>query len=147
MIPKVSEKITVSVVNPQMLEVIWPSAKDMVELAIEHSNKELTIDSIYDRLLIGEMLLITVLEEDKMVAALTIEKNIYPSEKEVILVTAAGGADMYLWIDKAMELVERIAKQQGCEEIYIIGRTGWAKVLKQKNFDVIHTVLSKKVGG
>lgn len=147
MITDIDKRITVSVANPKSIPMLWPLVSPQIEMAIEHSNKELTLESIYERLESTEMILLTVMEEGNVMAVLTLEKNHYPSGKITLNVTTTGGADMHLWLDKALGLCESIADQQGCDEIYIIGRAGWSRVLKDKGFDTVHTVLSKKVGG
>lgn len=140
------DTITVSAVNPKMVGAIWPMVQGLIEQALKYSNKEMTLDSVFKKIEDSEMALIVVLENSKVMAALTVENNNFPSGKKVLNITTAGGADMHLWLDQALEVCEEIAAQHGCDELYVIGRSGWSKALKSKGFDTIHTVMSKKVG-
>lgn len=140
------DTITVSAVNPKMVGAIWPMVQGLIEQALKYSNKEMTLDSVFKKIEDSEMALIVVLENSKVMAALTVENNNFPSGKKVLNITTAGGADMHMWLDQALEVCEGIAAQHGCDEIYVIGRSGWSKALKSKGFETIHTVMSKKVG-
>lgn len=142
----IKDKIIISAITPEMIPLVWHNVRHMVEAAIEYSHGELHIDTIYNRLVDKEMVMLTVSEEDMIVAALTIEKRDFQSGKSILNVTTAGGADLHIWMDQMDPVLVDLAKEHGCEEIYIVGRAGWARALKRKGYGKIHTVVSKKVG-
>jgi hypothetical protein len=139
-------QILISAIKPEMLDMMWYKLAPLVEKAIEHSNDELNIVDIYDRLMAREMLLLVVTEGDAIMAAITLETRTFPSGKKVMNITTAGGSDMHLWVDKVLDIAEVLAVEQKCSDVYIIGRKGWERKLKTNGYAVAHTVLTKKVG-
>lgn len=129
-----------------MIPLLWHTVSHMIQMAIEHSNGEMDLGEVLDRLLKNEMILLTVSEEDNIIAALTVEKRDFPSGKSILNITTAGGADLDLWVDEIDKVTNELAKEHGCSEIYIVGRPGWMRKLKNIGYERIHTVVSKKVG-
>ena len=142
----IKDKIIVSAITPKMIPVVWHMVSPMIEMAIEHSNGELDLDHMYKRLLDSEMVLLTISEGDRIVASLTVEKRDFPSGKRIMNITTAGGADLHLWMADLDGIMDQLAIEHGCSEIYIVGRPGWLRLLKDIGYERIHTVVSKKVG-
>ena len=136
----------ISAVKPELIPVIWPIVKPMLEAPIKYSHNELCIDDMYDRLIKGEMLLLTINKKSEVVAAITCEKRDFPTGKTILNVTTAGGSALQDWFEDLDKVMDRVAKEYGCEEIYIVGRPGWVRVLKNVGYEKIHTVVSRKVG-
>lgn len=139
------KKLVISAVPVNLLPVIWPRVEEMIDMAIAHSNEELSISSIYNKLLEGDMLLVTINEGDSIVAALTLERRHFDTGKDVLNVVTAGGADMHIWVEEMDDILQKLAKQFKCEEIYIVGRQGWVRTLRDLGYQRVHTTLSKRV--
>ena len=139
------DNLVISAIPTHMVEVIWPRVQDMIQVAIDHSNGELDIDQMYTKIVDSEMLLLTINENDRIVATLTIEKRSFDTGKTIMNVVTAGGADMHLWISEVDRVLNQLAKEHGCEDIYIIGRVGWVRTLKEIGYERIHTTLAKRV--
>jgi hypothetical protein len=140
------EQITVAAIQPNMVEIIWPRVEAMIAMAIEHSNGELSLESMKRQIMKGEMLLLVVYEADIIVASLTLERRDFDSGLSVLNVTTAGGADLHIWMKDVLAVLEGLAEEQGCTELYIVGRPGWQRALKKIGFKPVHTVVSKKLG-
>lgn len=141
-----NEELIVSAITPKMIPLIWDNVSHMVQMAIDHSNGELDLSEIYERLIEKEMIMLTVSIGSKISAALTIEKRSFASGKNILNVTTAGGSDLADWLDTVSPLIDQLAVEHGCSEIYIVGRAGWIRTLKDSGYSKIHTVVSKKVG-
>lgn len=139
-------KPTISAIKANMLPLVWFEVKPMIQAAVDHSNGELDIDQIKERLLKKEMLLLTVSREDNIVAALTLEVRHFPSGMNILNITTAGGSELHLWMKDVDKVIDDLALQHNCEEVYIVGRPGWEKLLKTQGYNKIHTVVSRKVG-
>jgi len=137
--------VIISTITPDLAPVIWPAISDMIDRAIKHSNGELSLDSVLDKVEGSEMLLLTADEGDTTLAAFILEKNHFPSGKTVLNITITAGDNMEKWFAKSVEVANNIAKKENCDEIYIVGRPGWKKMFSPLGYDEIHTVLSKKV--
>lgn len=129
-----------------MIPLVWVTVAPMIEAAIEYSHGELDLSDIQKRLMDEEMLLLAVSKGKDIVAALTVEKRIFASGKIVMNITTAGGEDLHLWMEKVNSVIDNLALEHKCTEIYIVGRPGWMRMLKNIGYGKIHTVVSKKVG-
>lgn len=139
------DRVFVGAIKKEIVPIVWPVVLPMLEAPIEHSNGELCIQDMFDRICNGELLLLTIQENEKVVAAVTIEKREFASGKSILNVTTAGGSDMHLWMKLLDTTLNRLAKDYDCEEIYIVGRPGWERMLKNIGYGKVHTVVSKKV--
>jgi hypothetical protein len=137
--------LVISAIAKELLALVWPKVCPMIESAINHSNGELSIGSVYDKINKSEILLLTISKDGDIIATLTIDKRDFDSGKRIMSVVTAGGSDMRLWIVEVNETLMKLAKEHGCEEIYITGREGWVKVLNEIGYKKIHTTVSMKV--
>lgn len=139
--------ITISRIKPEIIDIIWTSIESYVQLAIDESNGELQIDVIKKRSKDGNLLLISIQKDSDIIAVLSAEVRTFETGKKVLHIMTAGGKDLMDWIADVDVAFTDLARSLGCSELYIIGRPGWAKVTKSYGYELIHTTLSKKVGG
>jgi hypothetical protein len=142
---EVKEEFTVAAIKPENVVFMWPIVKSMLARAIAHSNGELEIDDILKRSIDGEILIVTISQEEEVVAAIAIEQRTFNSGKRILNLTLVGGNEMVNWMDKFSEIANNLAKDYKCDEIYIVGRPGWTRTLKRLGFETVHTVVSRKV--
>ena len=138
-------EFTIAAIPCKSIDMIWPVAAPFIEAAIEYSNDELNIFAMKKALLERELILITVNDDHKMIAALTVNKEQFQSGKRVLTLVAIGGARMKEWLHKVDEVLCTVCREEGCTEMYLIGRPGWIKLLRPLGFETIHTVVSKKI--
>jgi hypothetical protein len=141
----VSDRVVIGAVPANMIELIWPKVEMLIERPILHSNGELCIHEIKKMLIASTMLLLTVQKDEDVLAAIAIERYTFPTGKRVLNITTAGGSELDLWMERILDTCESLAKEHDCEEVYIVGRHGWGRMLKKNGYDVIHTTLSKRV--
>ncbi len=138
--------IVIGAIRPELIDVTWPVVEQHIQMAIQFSNDELNLGMMKQSLINGTMILLVVYRGGKIIASCTLEKRTFDSGKEVVHISTLGGSDMELWADKMDETIEALALEQGCNELYIIGRKGWDKYLKKRGYNHVHTVLCKKIG-
>lgn len=138
--------VKATVIKKELCRLVWHVVEPMIQAAIEKSNEELTTKAIYDKVIKGDMLLVNITEGDKILSAVTLEKRDFDSGKSVLYICTAGGVDLYKWQNLIDEVSMDIARDSGCDEIYIIGRPGWQKMLTSNGYELVHTILRKKVG-
>ncbi len=141
----IKDKVVISAIKAEMIDLMWPKLQPMVDVAVEYSKGELSTENIKGRLESGDMIALAVTEEGNLIACLTIEKRVFQSGKNILNVTTAGGCDMHLWISDVDEVLDNLAREHGCEDVYIVGRSGWVRTLKDQGYEKTHTVLSRKV--
>lgn len=120
-----------SVVPPQVVDVVWPQAKDMLEKAVETTFGVYDINSIYSGLESGEYLLWLVTDETKPIAAITTRICQYPSGKRGLAMDWIGGERMAEWLPMAQETIQRYAKDNGCTHLEGYGRKAWGRALQR----------------
>jgi hypothetical protein len=129
-----------------MVKIVWPVVEDMIQSAIDESNEELSVHHIKKRLIEQDMILLTVAVNGEFVAACTLEIRHFDTGKKVMHVCTLGGAGFEEWWEEMGKAFDELAIDHDCSEVYIIGRPGWKRLLKDKGYDLVHTVLRKKVG-
>lgn len=135
-----------SYIEPTMVDIIWPGIKHMIQVAIDESNGEFTLEGIKDDLESKKLLAAVVTLDNKALACVVFDKRTFDSGKKVINIMTAGGELLELWVDDVLRKAEQLAIQEQCDEVYIIGRKGWLRTLKGKGYNHVHTVVSKKIG-
>jgi len=113
-------------VNPKVVAKIWPLAKPLLEPAFDETSDS-TIEATEADVMSAMALLWLAWDGKKLIAAATTAINKTPRHKTCI-VTSAGGIHSKLW-DQFMPMVEKYAKDEGCERVRAVGRKGWAGVL------------------
>lgn len=140
-----STEVVISAAKPEMVEMLWHIVGPMLDRAVQHSNGELDLEVIKEQLIAKEMLLLLVNREDKIIAAFALERRDFDTGKSVLVVTTAGGEGLEDWKEELDKVLNSLAKEHGCEDIYIVGRAGWVRSLKHIGYSVCHTVVSRKV--
>ncbi len=131
--------------TPEIAIQHWDELYSFLQKAIKYSNGELNEDSIKTQTSAGNLLLTAIYDDTTLVSVIAFELLIFTSGKRVINIQLAGGSDMVNWIEKMDDISQSIARAKDCNEIYIVGRPGWQRKLKQYGFEPIHTVLHKEV--
>lgn len=118
------------------IPVVWPAVKPHIQRAVERVTY--TIDDVYDGLCNQRMQLWTSINADVEAALVT---SIEEDHTKFCLLLAAGGANVDEW-SPWIVTVEEWAREQGCTEMRIYGRIGWARKL---DYQIDYTRLSKQL--
>lgn len=127
------------------IESAWPAIKGHVEEALSHSAGRLAPDDVKALLATGDMqaCIIFLPEEERLLATICTEVMEYPRAKVLDLALCAGER-MDLWL-VAMPWMESFAREQGCTQIQVQGRPGWARVLASRGFSEASRLVVKEV--
>jgi len=118
---------------------VWDKVKDHIEKALKYRGSNYSLDDIYIGLNKSDMQLWTS-QGDDLEAALVTTIQIKDGMK-FCLFLALGGTNLKSW-DSWQSYIENWARKEGCEEMRIYGRIGWAKIV---NYKVEYTKMSKKL--
>lgn len=136
-------EFVISGIKPDWLDRFWQVISDDIQRAVEHSNGELSLCSLYEKVKSGEMMLLIVSDTSgEIYASCLIETRHFSTGKRVLNVTTLNGYSMGLWLDDLMDVLRKTAKEFECSEIYAVGRSGWVKQLKKYGFKPVHQVVS-----
>lgn len=137
--------IKIAIPSHELIERCWGEIEPFIQRAIDESNGEIDMDAIRKKLGDKELLIATIFNDKKLVAAVSFEVTNFESGKRVLHINLAGGDDMHLWYSDVDELANQLAIKQGCSEVYIIGRKGWERQLKSTGYKHVHTIISREV--
>ncbi len=124
--------------RPEHIPEIWSDVKDFIQSALI-DNGHLTIEDIYNNLLLGHYQLWTPFSDHIQAAFVTAIYDVRGVKNCTII--ACGGTNLDSW-KHFMKDVEDWAREDGCTSIKIYGRRGWAKIF---GFDIVSTELRKEL--
>lgn len=136
--------IKAAAIAPEELPAVWPQVSYLVARALEYDPAGMSLDTVAQRLLDNKYLLILMLDELKLLAALTVELVTTNNVKTCNIITA-GGIQADDWTDPFLDALEVLAKEQGAAKLTLIGRPGWAKRLRGRGFKTTHIKLEAPI--
>lgn len=135
----------ITAISQEMIPAIWTHCEPNLQKAVGESNGELTIEGVLETLLSGAGILIAMYNGGEIVANAMIEKRIFKSGLATLNITLVGGTMIEEWADDFIDIMDKIAAEQGCSEVRGMGRKGWARYLKSKGYKHAHTVMIRKL--
>ena len=132
------------VILQENIPYVWDRVKPLLQLAVDEAKGELTIEQVYNKLMDGTQMLYVCAEGETVVAALTMEILQFPNKK-VISVCQAGGTRMEEWYRPMAEQAEKLARIEKAQTIYVTGRRGWVRQLKNVGYEEYFTIVGKEV--
>lgn len=127
-------------VNPQHVELAWPAAKKYILRAIKRTDLA-DATEIESRILAGKSLLWLACNGMAIVGAGSTELSLANGRK-YCEITAYGGDDRSVWLH-LVRIIEDYAKAEGCTAVRLMGRRGWARLLK--DYAVTSVVMERRI--
>jgi hypothetical protein len=134
----------VVVVPTRDVKLLWAEAAPLLQLAMDEAHGETDIETVKASILAEEQILFVCLDSGFMVAAVTMEIRDFPTKK-VIFITLAGGSLMDEWFEEVVNQAEKLAKLERATAVYISGRRGWARQLREIGFREYFTTIGREV--
>lgn len=131
--------------SPELSLQHWGELYKFIGLGVDHSNGEMNESTVRDQVSNGDLLVAVVYDDESMVAVVCFELIVFNTNKRVLNIQLAGGNSLSEWFEKMDEVATAIAKSRDCSEVYIVGRAGWQRKLKQLGYKTAHTVLHREV--
>ena len=130
---------------PELAIQHWDELYHFLGKAVDQSNGELDEVSVKNQVEDGDLLAAAVYDDQKLVAVVAFELLMFTTGKRVMNIQLAGGDSLDDWFERMDEVAQALAKARECSEVYIVGRAGWQRKLKQLGYQTVHTVLRKEV--
>jgi len=126
-----TDQIEISVIPPSGIRDVWPHVVRYMEMALEHSSGQNSLDETYSDLLTGYQSLWVAMigneeERPEIIGAVTIRVIQYPGRK-MLRGILLGGVKLNLWARKMDEVLTRYGRDNGCDGLQFIGRQAWAR--------------------
>ena len=115
-------------VDPEDVEHIWENVSLHLDMAMKHSEGEMSAMDFYPYLMEGQMQLWVAVVDGDVDASMITQIIPYP-RKKVLRIISIAGENMEDWIG-FLPLIEGWALSMGCTSLECWGRKGWLKVLQ-----------------
>lgn len=114
-----------------LVNVLWRIVEPFIKLVVDVANNEITADSIKQRCLKGDAMLVCVCKEDQVIAVNLLEVRVFETGLKALYIPVVGGTEMDHWCEQFLQLANAIAKDLNCTELRgLAARHGWVKKLK-----------------
>ena len=133
---------------PDALDKVWPLAGAMIARAVEYSEGRTSLDVESAKVLNGDSQLWLVIDNEntevrnKVVAAGITSIQLNADGTKTANIELFGGENMKAWFDQKDEF-EKWAKHEGCKDIRLWARKGWAKYLS--DFKLTCYIMRKEI--
>jgi len=117
----------------------WDIISRILAPAIPYTCGRVTLDDV-DKAVQDDLAAVVIawdpLESD-VYAAFVCEIELYPTGCKCWKITLAGGRDIREW-SHLWPVLKQIGKDQGCNQVELVGRPGWFKVLQLSEVSRVH---------
>lgn len=136
------DNYVISAVPITLVDVVWPQCIEHIQRVVDRAHGEITLDSVKSRLMTGNSLLVTISKGVEIVACNILEVRVMDSGLRALYIPITGGHDLDQWMPRFLEVAKAIGKDYKCKELRGLAvRKGWMRVLKQYNWEEVHTVI------
>jgi hypothetical protein len=125
--------IEVSLVPTQFIDTCWSQIEPFMKRAAKYTYGRYTSDDIYDSVVEHNYQLWVAFDATGIKGAVVTNIGIYPKRK-LLTMAFCGGRDLKEWKDPMLSLLQRFAKDMGCDGIESTARAGWAKVFSNDGY-------------
>ena len=118
----------ISAVPKEAVNVVWADVNRVMQDSVITSNGKFHIDDLYHGIQTGLYSLWVIMEEEKVIAAITTRIIEYPG-KRALAMDWIGGSKMCKWLPVEQETMESFAKDNKCTHLEGYGRKAWGRWL------------------
>jgi hypothetical protein len=129
----------VSLVPPQLIDGLWPRIFPHLSKASDYTFGRYEPEDILEFVVSGEAHLWIVFDGEDIVGITVTRFWEYPRKKCLDMVFI-GGDEGFSWKDPMLEILQRWARDNGCEAIESSGRPGFARAFKDDGYKMLWQV-------
>lgn len=129
-------------VPPPMVRGLWPVVFPFLDRAYERMDM-ITPPDLADWLARRDGLLWVILSNNEIVGALT--TSLVPRRSGLYCRIAAGGAEDFASCRHFHTQIEEYARREGCVMVYVEGRLGWQRALRDEGYHAVEVSLAKRI--
>ena len=123
------DNLVLTAVPTAVVDVIWNDVSRVLHRSVLTAGGRFDLNDVRKGIKSGFYDLWVVMEEDRVVAALTTRVVAYPQCKSLAL-DWIGGSRMREWLPQAQKVMTKFAKENGCIQLEGYGRKGWDRWLR-----------------
>jgi hypothetical protein len=135
------------ILHPYTMVKKWDALLPHIERVVKVSNNEFSAESIRQRVLTGNGMMMVVYEDEDIIAVNTAEVVVFDSGKRALMIPIFAGDDLFTWGPAWLEMLKEIAIEYNCTELRGLAvRSGWARALKQYGWRANYEVITMPIG-
>ena len=125
------------------VKILWSILKPYFQSAIDHNQSGLDVDEIRQRALDNKRLIWTVVDGNRLLAALSSGTTTLP-DGMIAFIDYLGGIELDDWLEAKIADFEARAKEAGATLVEIDeGRLGWSRKLRGRGYRPVRYTLRK----
>lgn len=125
--------IEVSLVPVHLINTCWAKVEPFMAKAAKYTYGRFTSGDIYDSVMEHDYQLWVAFDEAVIKGAVVTNVMVYPKRK-LLCMSFCGGYDLKEWKEPMLSLLQRYAKDMGCDGIEATARAGWAKIFQSDGY-------------
>lgn len=125
------------------IDQAWMQVSPILEKAIPYTDGKYSLEDINEGIKSRELQLWLSTRQEGPTTCMVTRIIQYPQEKILLIMLYAGESLKNMIHFKP--IIYNWAKENGCMSIYIYGRAGWEKVLKDEGYEKVYSVLRMKL--
>ena len=131
------------------IDEVWSLVKNNIQEALNYSGNQVDLDFVYKTLQADNFQLWIVWDEDKKTVqeqynGVVVTEIIQRKLKKSCHIYIMTGKNRQQW-QHLIKVIEDFAEQQECNNMELIARPGWQKILQNYNYVRTHVVLDKPI--
>ena len=131
------------------IDEVWSLVKNNIQEALNYSGNQVDLDFVYKTLQADNFQLWIVWDEDKKTVkeqynGVVVTEIIQRKLKKSCHIYIMTGKNRQQW-QHLIKVIEDFAEQQECNNMELIARPGWQKILQNYNYKRTHVVLDKPI--
>jgi hypothetical protein len=124
----------VSLVPVEYIETVWPQIEGYMEGAARYTYGRFNVEDIKEGLYTKPQQLWIAFDEDNSIKGAVVTQVLTYPRMNSLVMHFTGGVDLKEWKPSMLEIIQRFAKENGCDVIESYGREGWGKVFQNDGF-------------
>ncbi len=136
----------ITAIPATLIEIVWPLISDKLSLVVDKVPNELSLNSIKEKALKGETLVVVVSKESNVLAAITLEIKVFDTGLKAMYIPAIGGEEFFEWETEVFDAIKGLSKLYDCQEVRAVAaRTGWHRLAKNRQWEEVYTTFKFKL--
>jgi hypothetical protein len=124
----------VSLVPLEYIETVWPQIEEYMDGAARYTYGRFNVEDIKVGLFTKPQQLWIAFDEDNFIKGAVVTQVLTYPRMNALVMHFTGGIDLKEWKPMMLEIIQRFAKENGCDVIESYGREGWGKVFQNDGF-------------
>ena len=140
--PAAAEMFSVYQVPTGCINLMWPAVEPLLARAVARERGRFTTNDLYVWCARGEQQLWVITSRGRVWAACLIRIHRHPTGKRSAILHLLAGRAPRAWAKEAWASWRQACRLQGITEMQIVGRKGWARIVRDFGFKPEAVVLT-----